>query len=106
MSPDLSAITAPMVKQSDLPFRALTQRYGATTTYTQMLQPDRLLNDTDYLQFHLRDLTMRQKDHTVVVQLCGNDPFLVVEGARKVEQYCDGIGMHAYTNDSRLIPTR
>lgn len=89
---DFSYIAAPMVKQSDLPFRTLAHNYGATLTYTQMLQPERLVNDRDYLDFHLRDLQLRPKEHKVVVQLCGNDPALVVEGAKKIETFCDGIG--------------
>ncbi|KAF9012119.1 FMN-linked oxidoreductase [Hymenopellis radicata] len=83
-----------MVNQSDLPFRTLTNKYGATITYTQMLQPDRLLNDPDYFQFHQRDLTMRPLDHQVVVQLCGNESALVVEAAKKIQQYCDGIDLN------------
>lgn len=90
---NLAAITAPMVNQSDLPFRTLTHKYGATITYTQMLHPDRLLNDADYFEFHQRDLTMRPLDHQVVVQLCGNESALVVKAAKKIQQYCDAIGV-------------
>ncbi len=89
---DLSYIAAPMVNQSDLPFRTLSHKYGATLTYTQMLQPEKLINDKDYLEFHLRDLSRRPKEHQVVVQLCGNDPVVTVEGARKIQDHCDGVG--------------
>ncbi|KIJ11169.1 hypothetical protein PAXINDRAFT_171866 [Paxillus involutus ATCC 200175] len=99
MIPDLTYISAPMVNQSDAPFRLLTRRYGATLTYTQMLDPHKLLNDHDYLEFHLRDL---QSTHPgwdpcarpVVVQLCGNDPETVVKAARQVQTYCDGIDLN------------
>ncbi|KAK0452270.1 FMN-linked oxidoreductase [Armillaria borealis] len=89
---DLSYISAPMVNQSDLPFRTLSHKYGATLTYTQMLQPEKLINDKDYLEFHLRDLSRRPKDHQVVVQLCGNNPDVTVAGARKIQDHCDGVG--------------
>jgi tRNA-dihydrouridine synthase 1 len=92
----LSRIAAPMVNQSELPFRTLVQRYDATLAYTQMLKSDALLNDQDYLEYHLRDLTMSPAcpERPVVVQLCGNDPETVVRAGRKLQNYCNGIGMH------------
>lgn len=97
MTPDLTYISAPMVNQSDAPFRLLTRRHGATLTYTQMLDSHRLLNDLDYLNDHLRDLQSTHPDwdaymRPVVVQLCGNDPEVIVSAARRVQSYCDGIG--------------
>lgn len=92
--PDLSLIAAPMVNQSDLPFRLLTTKYGATLTYTQMLHPNRLLDDPEYLAFHLRDLAISQQlQQPVVVQLCGNDPDVVVNGAKKVVGECNGVAL-------------
>ena len=95
--PDLTYIAAPMVKQSDAPFRLLTRRYGATLTYTQMLDPHKLLEDRDYLEFHERDLTLDRSvwggmDKPVVVQLCGNDPETIVQAGKKIQGLCDGIG--------------
>jgi tRNA-dihydrouridine synthase 1 len=91
----LSFIAAPMVNQSDLPFRVLVQKHGATLAYTQMLLPDKLLNDRDYLEFHQRDLISQSRDGVkglVVVQLCGNDPEIIVRAGRKLQPFCDGIG--------------
>lgn len=94
---NLKYIAAPMVNQSDLPFRLLVERYGATATFTQMLIPDKLLHDQDYLEFHLRDLQTfglsPSRSKPVVIQLCGNDPDTVVQAGRKVQAYCDAIGM-------------
>ncbi|KAI6040926.1 FMN-linked oxidoreductase, partial [Pisolithus marmoratus] len=104
--PDLTYVSAPMVNQSDAPFRLLTRRYGATLTYTQMLEPCRLLNDREYLEFHLRDIQApiaQGSDSSsswdgyarpLVVQLCGNDPELVVKAARQVQTHCDGIDLN------------
>lgn len=78
-----------MVNQSDLPFRMLVRKYGATLAYTQMLHPEKLLNDRDYLEINRRCLT----DKSVVVQLCGNDPETVVQGGKKLQDLCDGIGL-------------
>jgi len=91
----LRYIAAPMVNQSDLPFRLLVGRYGATMSYTQMYIPDKLLNDRDYLEYHIRDLSAGlengQKPLTVA-QLCGNHSQTIVEAGKKLQAYCDGIG--------------
>lgn len=92
----LSLIAAPMVNQSDLPFRLLTRRHGATMTYTQMLSPDKILGELEYLEFHQRDLELARRDQLgspVVVQLYGNDPDKIVRAGRKLEGSCDAIGM-------------
>lgn len=92
----LQLIAAPMVNQSDLPFRILVHKYGATMAYTQMMIPDRLLNDQEYLEHHLRDLRLGFEASTgpVVVQLCGDEPESIVQAGRKLQAYCDGIGAH------------
>ncbi|KAL4079592.1 FMN-linked oxidoreductase [Scleroderma citrinum] len=99
--PDLTYITAPMVDQSDAPFRMLTRRYGATLAYTQMLDPDKLIDDREYLQVHLRDIQAYNASGSdaayarpIVVQLCGNDPEVVVKAARQVQTHCDGIDLN------------
>lgn len=95
----LKYVSAPMVNQSDLPFRLLVRKYGATTTYTQMYVPEKLLNDQEYLEYHIRDLSEGRSDglgHPVVGQVCGNDPELVVQAARKIQPYCDAIGLYEF----------
>lgn len=98
MTPDdLKFIAAPMVGQSDLPFRILARKYGATSVYTQMLVPDRLLNDQQYLEYHQRDLSIIADgiERPVVVQLCGHDADTIVRAGRKLQSLCDGIGVPA-----------
>ena len=92
---DLSFVAAPMVNQSDLPFRILVRRYGASLAYTQMLLPERILNDRDYLEHHQRDLTASADglERPVIVQLCGDDPDTIVSAGRKLQPFCDGIGV-------------
>ncbi|KAG1767964.1 FMN-linked oxidoreductase [Suillus occidentalis] len=95
----LTYIAAPMIKQSDAPFRLLTQRHGATLAYTQMLDPHKLLGDRDYLEFHLRDLTAgrdacSEMGEPVVVQLCGNDPEIIVQAGKKIQGLCSGIDLN------------
>ena len=84
-----------MVNQSDLPFRTLVRQYNASLVYTQMLLPERLLNDQDYLEFHLRGLR-EEYDRPVVIQLCGNDPDVVVRAARQVVDRADAIGASSF----------
>ncbi len=88
-------VVAPMVNQSDLPFRLLTRKHGATMAYTQMLLPEKLLNEQEYLEYHIRDLTVASADPLnapVVVQLCGNDPEIIVQAGKKLQNYCTAIG--------------
>ena len=97
---DLNYIAAPMVNQSDTPFRALVHNHGATLTYTEMLKPARLLSDPDYLAFHRRALELGRLSSTgpVIVQVCGNDQEVIVRGAKTVVDLCDGIGMWSRYN--------
>ncbi|TFK73532.1 FMN-linked oxidoreductase [Pluteus cervinus] len=96
----LRYVAAPMVGQSDAPFRLLTRKYGATVAYTQMLLPEKLLNDQSYLEHHLRDLrfqppnTSEVNHRPVVVQLCGNDPELIIQAARQIQNDCDAIDLN------------
>lgn len=100
---DLRRIAAPMVNQSDFPFRLLVRRYGATAAYTQMYVSEKLLNDRDYLEFHIRDLAPKEVgseefNHPVIAQLCGNDPDTIVQAGRKIQNYCDAIGKSIRTD--------
>ena len=104
MTLNFDYIAAPMVNQSDTPFRALVHNHGATLTYTEMLKPARLLSDPVYLAFHRRALELGRPSSTgpVIVQVCGNDQEVIVRGAKTVVDLCDGIGMwsryNAYTH--------
>ena len=56
---DYRFIVAPMVNQSDPPFRTLCLKYGATCAYTEMLYSHRVAESNDYLSKRLQAL-----DHT------------------------------------------
>jgi tRNA-dihydrouridine synthase 1 len=84
-----------MVNQSDLPFRLLVREHGCTLAYTQMLLPERLEDDREYRELHLRDLqTGRTADlgTPVVAQLAGNDAQKLVSAAKEIVPWVDGIG--------------
>lgn len=92
----LSTVAAPMVNQSDLPFRILVRRYNASLAYTQMLDPDRILNNQEYLEFHLRGLGEPGLDRPVVVQFGSDNAANIVQAGKKIQSYCDGIGDYLY----------
>lgn len=96
-----------MINQSDLAFRVLTRRYGATLTYTQMLHPDNLMYNQEYLEYHILNMdppgmsSMTGPDAAhgdlrlgkpVVAQVCGNDVQKIVEACKKIVGHCDAIG--------------
>ena len=98
----LAYIAAPTVNQSDLAFRILVQHHGATLAYTQMLDPARLLDDQEYRELHMCDISEYADDESgvaclVVVQLCGNDLDVIVCGGRIVQGRCDA------TTDSQML---
>ena len=91
----LDFIAAPMVNQSDVPFRLLVREHGCTLAYTQMLLPHRLISDCEYHDLHLHDLQRgwtTDLGRPVVVQLAGNDPESLVRAAKEVSPWADGIG--------------
>ena len=56
---DYRFMVAPMVNQSDPPFRTLCLKYGATCAYTEMLYSHRIAESNDYLSKRLQAV-----DHT------------------------------------------
>jgi tRNA-dihydrouridine synthase 1 len=76
---DLSRVVAPMVGQSDAPFRALCLKYGATCAYSEMLSSQLIIEDESYLEYSLPKADHLLQDfgyqtRPLVVQICGNDP--------------------------------
>ncbi|KAH7107713.1 FMN-linked oxidoreductase [Auriculariales sp. MPI-PUGE-AT-0066] len=93
----LRYIAAPMVKQSDLPFRIQTRMHGATLTYTQMYMANRLVDDAPYRERHLADLVRGatvELGRPVVAQLGGNVPDVMCAAAKLLEPYCDAVDVN------------
>lgn len=85
----LQRVVAPMVAQSDAPFRALCLRHGATTAYSEMLYCDRIVADDTYLDAYLPhcDIILEQNIHAynpLVVQICGNDAAVMGQAVYKI----------------------
>ena len=62
---------APMVGQSDRPFRLLCRRHGTTLCYSEMLMADEFAASAAY---RLEALGDRVRDHPLIVQFAANEP--------------------------------
>jgi tRNA-dihydrouridine synthase 1 len=83
----VSRVVAPMVSQSDAPFRALCLKYGATCVYSEMLYSSKIVEDEGYLRAYLTNqdhLLTGYATRPLVVQLCGNDPEVLAAACEAV----------------------
>ena len=77
-------VAAPMVGISDLPFRLLCRRYGATVCYTEMI------DTTGPGQPHLPPASC-PVDRPLVVQFAANDGEKLLTAALAVQSMCDAV---------------
>lgn len=78
--------------QSELPFRMLCRKHGATAAYTPMLHA-RLFSETAaYREEHL---TTCEADRPLFVQFCANDPAVLLNAAKHVDDgRCDYVDLN------------
>ncbi|PQQ15184.1 tRNA-dihydrouridine(16/17) synthase [Prunus yedoensis var. nudiflora] len=84
-------IVAPMVDNSELPFRMLCRKYGADAAYTPMLH-SRIFTESE--KYRDQEFTTCKEDRPLFVQFCANDPEVLLEAAKKVEPYCDYVDIN------------
>ncbi|KAL2522579.1 FMN-linked oxidoreductase superfamily protein [Forsythia ovata] len=84
-------IVAPMVDNSELPFRMLCRKYGAQAAYTPMLH-SRIFTENE--KYRSQEFTTCKEDRPLFVQFCANDPDVLLEAARRVEPYCDYVDIN------------
>ncbi|KAK4426389.1 tRNA-dihydrouridine(16/17) synthase [NAD(P)(+)]-like [Sesamum alatum] len=84
-------IVAPMVDNSELPFRLLCRKYGAQAAYTPMLH-SRIFSENE--KYRSQEFTTCKEDRPLFVQFCANDPDVLLEAARRVEPYCDYVDIN------------
>lgn len=82
---------APMVDQSELAFRELCRRHGATAAYTPMLHARLFCQGAPYRAEHF---TTCETDRPLLAQFCANDPATFVEAAKYVQHCVDGVDLN------------
>lgn len=84
-------VVAPMVDGSELAFRDLCRRHGATLAYTPMLNSKIFAVDPKYRAEHF---TTHAADRPLVAQFCANDPATFVGAARHVQHAVDAVDLN------------
>ena len=97
-SEDLKAVkiyaSAPMVDQSDLPYRLQCRRYGTNICFTPMIHAKQFTTSAAYRKkFKLTNSP--EADRPLIAQLCGGtDPETMLQCALQLQDYCDGIDIN------------
>jgi len=93
---DYAYIVAPMVDQSDLPFRFLARRYSSNLCYTPMIHSRMFTTDVKY-----REKFMPQFDEAkhplggpVFHQFCGNDAETMLAAVNLLPNYCEVVDIN------------
>ncbi|CAB9522278.1 synthase [Seminavis robusta] len=86
-------VVAPMVDQSDYPFRLLCRRYGANVSFTPMMNAGLLVRQQSYKEKFL-PRQQHANDRPLIAQLAGHDPLILEQAAKLLLPYVDGIDLN------------
>ncbi|EST10185.1 tRNA-dihydrouridine synthase [Kalmanozyma brasiliensis GHG001] len=108
-------IVAPMVDQSELPWRILSRRYGSDLVYTPMINAKLFVDDASrkkkvkYQEVNFNkefgeegaallssegEGCSADSDRPLFVQFCSNDPSTLLKAAQVVEDRCDAVDLN------------
>jgi tRNA-dihydrouridine synthase 1 len=90
---DVALVCAPMVDQSDLPFRLLCRRYGSNICFTPMIHAKLAATNIRYRNKFF-GCWLRQDDRPLIAQICGSNIDYVLQTAKLLEPYVDGIDLN------------
>jgi hypothetical protein len=85
----LRYIVAPMVGGSELAFRLLCRKYGATIAYTPMMNSEKFAAEEEYRQ---AEFQTTPKDRPLVAHFSANNPKFFLDAAKLVQDQCDAVG--------------
>ena len=86
-------IVAPMVEQSELPWRVLSRRCGAQLCFTPMINA-KVFMDLNQKGYHESVFSTCPTDRPLIVQFCGNNPEIILKAAQKLEHCCDAVDIN------------
>lgn len=88
---DIRYVVAPMVGASELAFRLLARKYGATLAYTPMMSAAEFARSESYRKAEFQTV---QEDRPLVCHFSSNNPDDFAAAARLVEPVCDAVDLN------------
>ena len=85
-------IVAPMVDQSDIPYRLLCRRYSADIAYTQMLNAPIFLNNPKYRHENIGSADLLERP--LIAQIAGHDPVAMLKVGLDLQKDCDAVDVN------------
>ncbi len=83
-------VCAPMVHQSNLPFRSIVRKYGMPLCYTPMINSGAFIRSL-MPEKHFNTIP---SDRPLVAQFAGDDPAVLLEAAKRVQNDVDAIDIN------------